>query len=185
MDENHGYSEHALDVLKQAGSTAVEIFDRRIYDEIKDFEDFQQCEEMGAVRKFDRIEDLAGGFGLDPVALKSTHGAFQAAAQGRAPDPLGRTGVPHPLKPPYYGLRVTGALFHTQGGLKVDETARVVRPDGSVIPNLYAGGGTAVGLSGRGVYGYLSANGLLAALVLGKIAGESAGRSVSDSGGQA
>jgi fumarate reductase flavoprotein subunit len=50
-----------------------------------------------------------------------------------------------------------------------------MRGDGSIVPNLYAGGGTAVGFSGTsGPAGYSSANGLLAALVLGKIAGESA-----------
>jgi fumarate reductase flavoprotein subunit len=76
-----------------------------------------------------------------------------------------------------YGAKVTGALFHTQGGLKVDHLARVIRTDGTPIPNLYAGGGTAAGFSGKaGPYGYLSANGLLAALVLGKIAGDAAGQ---------
>jgi fumarate reductase flavoprotein subunit len=69
---------------------------------------------------------------------------------------------------------VRGALFHTQGGLKVDSLARVLKPDGDRIPGLYAGGGTAVGLSGSGYRGYSSGNGLLAAAVLGKIAGEAA-----------
>ena len=60
-------------------------------------------------------------------------------------------------------------------GLKVNTLAQVIRPDGSVVPSLYAGGGTAAGFSGKaGPSGYLSANGLLAALVLGKIAGEAA-----------
>jgi fumarate reductase flavoprotein subunit len=46
--------------------------------------------------------------------------------------------------------------------------------------NLYAGGGTAAGFSGKsGPAGYLSANGLLAALVLGKIAGEEAAKAAS------
>jgi fumarate reductase flavoprotein subunit len=69
---------------------------------------------------------------------------------------------------------VRGALFHTQGGLRVDTRARVLRPDGTPIPGLYAGGGTAVGVSGSGYSGYSSGNGLLAATVLGKVAGEEA-----------
>jgi fumarate reductase flavoprotein subunit len=69
---------------------------------------------------------------------------------------------------------VRGALFHTQGGLRVDTLARVLGEDGSFIPGLYAGGGTAVGISGRGHEGYSSGNGLLAATVLGKVAGEAA-----------
>jgi fumarate reductase flavoprotein subunit len=49
-----------------------------------------------------------------------------------------------------------------------------LRADGSVIPNLYAGGGVAVGVSGKGLEGYLPGNGLLASLGLGLIAAEHA-----------
>ncbi len=57
---------------------------------------------------------------------------------------------------------------------------RVLRKDGNPIPNLYAGGGVAVGVSGSGVKGYMSGNGLLAATVLGKLAGEAAGLAIKD-----
>lgn len=178
VNENHGYSEHALDTLAQEGECAIEIFDQRIYDEVERFEDFQQCLEMGAVKKFETIAALAQGFGLDPACLTDTHDLFQRTAKGVDEDPFGRTDLNQPLLPPYYGVQVTGAIFHTQGGLKVDQRARVIRKDGSMIPNLYAGGGTAVGFSGSGVDGYLSANGLLAALTLGKIAGEDASQMI-------
>jgi fumarate reductase flavoprotein subunit len=49
-----------------------------------------------------------------------------------------------------------------------------MRTDGSLIPNLYAGGGVAVGISGKGLEGYLPGNGLLASLGLGMIAAEHA-----------
>ena len=72
-------------------------------------------------------------------------------------------------------MRVTGALFHTQGGLDIDpETARVRRLTGVPFENLYATGGAACGVSGKGDSGYLSGNGLLSAAVLGKIAGTGA-----------
>jgi fumarate reductase flavoprotein subunit len=178
VNEDHGYSEHALDVLAQEGEVAIEIFDQRIFDEVKTYDDFQQCVEMGAVKSFPTIEALAHHFQLDPAQLAQTHEAFQRAAADRAPDPLGRTGFVAPLQPPYYGVQVTGALFHTQGGLKVDNRARVIRKNGEPVPNLFAGGGTAAGFSGSKVSGYLSANGLLAALTLGLLAGEEAGRSI-------
>ncbi|MBI3968632.1 MAG: FAD-binding dehydrogenase, partial [Chloroflexi bacterium] len=50
--------------------------------------------------------------------------------------------------------------------------ARVQREDGSIISNLYAGGGTAAGISGSGPAGYLSGNGLLTAFGFGLIAAE-------------
>lgn len=179
VNEYHGYSEHALDVLAQEDGVAVEIFDDRIYQAVLEYEDFQQCIRMGAVKKFDSIEALASAFSIPAGALVKTHESFQAAAGEIKPDPLGRLEFGPPLQPPFYGVKVTGALFHTQGGLKVDHSARVLHKDGHPIPNLYAGGGTAAGFSGKkGPSGYLSANGLMAALIMGKIAGETAVKSL-------
>jgi fumarate reductase flavoprotein subunit len=73
-------------------------------------------------------------------------------------------------------VRVTGALFHTQGGLAIDADARVRRRDGTVLENLYAAGGAARGISGPFAGGYLSGNGLVTAIALGRVAGAHAGR---------
>jgi fumarate reductase flavoprotein subunit len=67
--------------------------------------------------------------------------------------------------------KVPGALFHTQGGLVTDATGRVLDPAGAPLPNLWAGGGAACGVSGSGDAGYLSGNGLLPAAALGFHAG--------------
>ena len=183
VNEYHGYSEHALDVLAQNGGVAYEIFDHRIYQAILDYEDFQQCIRMGAVKKFESIKALAQAFNIPETTLAQTHETFQQAARGESADPFGRTDFGLPLAAPFYGVKVTGALFHTQGGLKVDGSARVVRSNGEAIPNLYAGGGTAAGFSGKaGPSGYLSANGLMAALILGKIAGEDAANAIESRG---
>jgi fumarate reductase flavoprotein subunit len=47
----------------------------------------------------------------------------------------------------------------------------VRRTEGGTFDNLYAAGGAACGVSGKGDSGYLSGNGLLAAVTLGYIAG--------------
>ena len=83
--------------------------------------------------------------------------------------------------PPFYLVKVTGALFHTQGGILVDNQARVMRSDGSKLPNVFASGGAAVGVSGTGVDGYLSGNGLLTAVTLGYLAGCFAGEQAKES----
>ncbi len=173
-NEYTGYSEHAPRVLGQEDKTAIEVFDERIYKSVLGFEDFQQCIELGAAKKALSIENLAETFQIPAGALRATLEAYNRAAEGKREDPLGRKDFYGPLLPPFYGVRVTGALFHTQGGLKVDRMARVLKKDGSPIPNLYAGGGVAVGVSGSGVKGYMSGNGLLAATVLGKLSGEAA-----------
>jgi fumarate reductase flavoprotein subunit len=78
------------------------------------------------------------------------------------------------LRPPFFAVKVTGALFHSQGGLAIDTSGRVKRKEGSLFPNLFAAGGAAVGISGSTAAGYLSGNGLLTATVLGRLAGWSA-----------
>ena len=83
------------------------------------------------------------------------------------------------LEPPFYAVKVTGALFHTQGGLDIDADCRVLRADGTAFPNLLAAGGAARGVSGNAVWGYLSGNGLLSAVAGGYIAAQTASQRVS------
>ena len=61
-----------------------------------------------------------------------------------------------------------------QGGVLVDENARVLDQNARPLPNLFASGGAACGVSGSEDWGYLSGNGLFTAVALGKIAGRSA-----------
>jgi fumarate reductase flavoprotein subunit len=56
----------------------------------------------------------------------------------------------------------------------MDSAGRVIGTDGTPFANLFAGGGAACGVSGSGDTGYLSGNGLLAAVVLGRATGMAA-----------
>jgi len=75
-------------------------------------------------------------------------------------------------------VKVTGALFHTQGGLAIDGHCRVLDASGRAFPNLLAAGGAARGVSGNAVWGYLSGNGLLSAIAGGHIAAGTVSRIV-------
>lgn len=171
--DDQGYSEFARVVLGQPGGVAIGLFDQRIYDVVAHTDHFKDTVASGALRSAGTLEELAAAFRLDPARLRAAVEDYNAGAL-RGEDRYGRRTFGKPLEAPYYGAKVTGALAHTQGGLRVDVHARVLRPDGTVIPNLYAGGGTAAGISGDGPDGYLSGNGLLSALGLGLIAGEHA-----------
>nr|WP_243463826.1 FAD-binding protein [Bordetella bronchiseptica] len=73
-----------------------------------------------------------------------------------------------PLGERLTATRIGPAIFHTQGGLRVDIDGRVLTDQAGVIDGLWAGGGAACGISGnRGSLGYMSGNGLLSALGLG------------------
>jgi fumarate reductase flavoprotein subunit len=173
-DESRGYSEAAAEVLAQPGGVAWSVFDGRIAEIARQFEDFRRLEAMGALLTADAPDALAKRAGL-PEAFAATFAFFEHAKRSGGADPLGRrlAGLP-PLAPPLHAVKVTGALFHTQGGLVVDERARVRRADGAALPNLFAVGGAACGVSGSKASGYLSGNGLLSAVGYGYLAGTAA-----------
>jgi fumarate reductase flavoprotein subunit len=173
-DETHGYSEQAAVVLREPEGIAFSIFDQRIAAICRQFEDFRNAEAQGAVLTADDPETLARLIKVPSTALGAT---FAAIADRPSPDRFGRDwSRATPLAPPYCAVRVTGALFHTQGGLVVGSDARVTRRDGTALPNLFAAGGAACGVSGPRASGYLSGNGLLTAVTLGRTAGRSAAR---------
>ncbi len=171
-NEDAGYSGFAPVVMGQ-GAFAWAVYDRRIHDVASHEEEYAEMAAMGGVRWGDTAEAAADAAGLDPAGLAASLAAYNAAARGELPDGFGRAHFNlAPLVPPYGVVRVKPGLFHTQGGLLVDAHARVLRPDGSPVANLFAGGGAAAGISGRtGAGGYASGNGLLTALGLGRIAG--------------
>jgi fumarate reductase flavoprotein subunit len=173
-DETIGYSEYAREVIAHAGGRAVIVLDQRIHDACMAFDDFRDTVASGALRWADTAEELAAQVGVDPAGLAATLAGTQRLAGGEGSDELGRTLWEAPLAPPYAAVRVAPALFHTQGGLRVDGDARVLRPDASAIPGLYASGGAAMSISGHGAGGYLAGNGLLPALGLAFLAAEHA-----------
>jgi fumarate reductase flavoprotein subunit len=169
-NEALGYSEAAAQVLRQPDGIAFDIFDQRIAGIARQFEDFRNAEKGGALLTADSIGALAERIGVPPVAL---HAAFDIGP-GK-PDRFGRV-IEKKLAAPFCAIKVTGALFHTQGGLAIDTQARVLAKNGRPFPNLFAAGGAAVGVSGAQASGYLSGNGLLTATVFGRIAGIAAAK---------
>ena len=149
-DEKRGYSEAAVDVLAQPGGIAWNVFDAKLLAFARGFPDFVAAEAAGAVRHADSMAELAALVGCDAATLEAT---LASAA----------------LTPPYCAVKVTGALFHTQGGLDIDAGCRVLHADGTPWLNLLAAGGAARGVSGNAVWGYLSGNGLLSAIAGGAI----------------
>ena len=164
-DETHGYSEAAVHVLDQPGRIAWNVFDDPLLALARTFPDFVEAEKAGAVRTAQDDRELAALVGCDLAVLRET--LAQVAADRT--DAFGRR-FTRALKAPFHAVKVTGALFHTQGGLDIDDTCRVLRADGTPLPNLLAAGGAARGVSGNDVSGYLSGNGLLSAVGGGWVA---------------
>ena len=178
-DETRGYSEQAAQVLHQPGKVAWNIFDERIATVARQFEDFQNAERAGAIVRADSISALARTLHVPEAALLDEWNEAVSLKARSGRDHYGRQfAAEQRCEPPFCAVKVTGALFHTQGGLAIDARGRVIRNDGTVFPNLFAAGGAAAGVSGSTAAGYLSGNGLLTATVLGRIAGQAAAEQI-------
>ena len=192
-DETQGYSEAAVYVLAQPGGVAWNVFDGAILKLARTFPDFCDAERLGAVKTCADAWALAQLIGCQAVSCDAikTEATYAGGTRARGLDlgfcqndpQKGKNGHPRVFKrmlePPFYAVKVTGALFHTQGGLDIDANCCVLRADGTAFANLLAAGGAARGVSGNAVWGYLSGNGLLSAVAGGYIAAQTASQMVS------
>jgi fumarate reductase flavoprotein subunit len=164
-------------VMEQPGDHCWVIFDAGIEERCAYIPETRELKELNAAKSADTIEGLAAQIGVDAVALAATLAEAHAAQAAGVADSQGRTwGADRPPAPTYLALKVVGAIYHTQGGLQIDGEARVLREDGTALPNVFAGGGAARSVSGPAHWGYLPAMGICTAVTLGRIAGETAAR---------
>ena len=172
-NENEGYSEQSVHVLAQPGQVAWAIYDEKLHSLGKKFPDYIQAFKSGAIKIGKNADDLADIIGIDRDGFNKTLHDVEYYTRKEKLDPFGRKFKRElDSENKLFGIKVTGALFHTQGGLIVNNKAQVLKMDGKSIGNLFAGGGAACGVSGPDVSGYLSGNGLLTALTLGWLAGQ-------------
>jgi fumarate reductase flavoprotein subunit len=166
-----------LDVIAQPGGVAWVIYDADIEARCAHIPESQQLAALRAARCGDDAFALARAIDVEAEPLAAALADAHRAWHEGNPDSLGRDwGVDRPPAAPLRALKVCGALYHTQGGLQVDDAARVLRADASALPNLFAGGGSARSVSGPSSWGYLPAMGLCMAITLGALAGAGAAR---------
>ncbi len=119
----------------------------------------------------DSLEQLARAIGIDPTGLVATVEAYNAGrASGR--DFFGREHMPSAIeKGPFYAIRQQGASVTSTAGIAVDGGLRVIQPDRSPIPNLYAAGEI---LGSGQLQGDAFVGGMMAmpCLVFGRLLGE-------------
>jgi 3-oxosteroid 1-dehydrogenase len=120
----------------------------------------------GTVKKADTLAGLAEDIGVPADALEETVQRFNGFAASGVDEDFHRgesgydryysdpTVKPNPSlhaldQAPYYAVRIVPGDLGTKGGLVTDERARVLRPDGSVIPGLYAAGNVSSAIMGH------------------------------------
>jgi len=140
----------------------------------------------GALQRDWTIEGLAGKIGVPAAALRATVDRFNAQARAGRDTDFGRgdssydayfadpTNGPSPCLaplalPPYYAFKIVPGDLGTKGGMLTDARARVLRPDGTVIPGLYAAGNASAAVMGHSYAGAGSTLG--PAMTFGYVAG--------------
>lgn len=108
----------------------------------------------GWVLRADTLADLATRTGLPPKALEQTVARFNSFCESgtdadfrrgqSAWDDYKTHGAPIRLTPieqgPFVALSVNRAILGTKGGARTNAGGQVLRPDGSIIPGLFAAG---------------------------------------------
>lgn len=175
--EYTGYSELSPHVIAQTDHIAYLCFtDAQIAKSAK----YAEWEEAGIVLKGATGSELAAAIGADAATLEKTIAEYQTGIE-KGEDKFNRAHLPESFDGPYYAVKVTGEIRHTQGGMATDVAGHVLRADKSLIKGLYAAGGCTEGFSSRGGAAYMSGNGLIQALVFGKLAGAAAATESPDS----
>ncbi|WP_051745908.1 3-oxosteroid 1-dehydrogenase [Streptomyces yerevanensis] len=126
--------------------------------------------ESGAVHKAWTLDALAASTGVPAAALRATVDRFNSLAKSGDDSDFGRgdsaydhyytdpsvrpnSGLAPLWLAPYYAFRIVPGDLGTKGGLLTDARARVLSPDGSVIPGLYAAGNASAAVMGRSYAG--------------------------------
>ncbi|TWT03088.1 FAD-dependent tricarballylate dehydrogenase TcuA [Reyranella sp. CPCC 100927] len=179
---NHTYAKYGREIMKQPQRAAVQIFDAKTIDMVRDEYRIRQVTKAQA----DTIEGLAQQLDIDPEGLARTVTAFNAACQPGDYNPAildgkGTKGITPPKsnwalpidRPPYTGFVVTCGITFTFGGLRINEHGGVLDVTDAPIPGLYAAGELVGGI----FYGnYLGGAGLMSGAVFGRLSGHSAGQ---------
>ncbi len=168
-DEPTSHSEVAAAIMHDLGDEYYyEIFDDTAftYSEAVTTK-MQSYVDMGITTKYESIEEMAEGLGVDEDALRECIENFNAAARGEAEDEYGRTSFNGEMEAPFYVMKVSNGVACTTGGLKVNEDMQVLDTDGNVMANLYAIGETSGGYRVNYVGGDSLSHSAISGMVLG------------------
>ena len=123
------------------------------------------------------MEELAESMGVSVESFTKTMDTFnEGAKSGKDVFNKPKEMLVSVETGPYYAVKFYPKTMGTFGGVKTDENYRVLREDGSIINNLYAGGES----SNKILYNqvYMSGSAVQLALTSGRISGEHAAKSI-------
>lgn len=176
---NYTYAQFGKAVLDQPGHFAWQIFDAKVDDLLYGEYSFHDSHFVEA----DTLDALIAKLdGVDPEGARKTLEAFNAAVNTDVPfdptslDGKSTKGLALPKSnwaqrldtPPFKAYPVTGGITFTYGGVKTDNSGRVLTSDHIPIEGLFAAGEMVGGVFFEG---YPGGSGLTSGAVFGRTAG--------------
>ena len=157
-------------ILKQTTGHAYMFFDDDVRKSLKAIEGYIKM--PGMVIQGKDLDEVAKNMGVPAANLKATMAQYAKDQKAGKDSCCGRTKMERPLdKPGYYAIRVTPAVHHTMGGVKINTKAEVLNAKGKVIPGYFAAGEVTGGVHGGN---RLGGNAQADIIVYGRIAGQGA-----------
>ena len=157
-------------ILKQPTGHAFMFFDEDVRKSLKAIEGY--IKKPGMVIQGKTLDEVAKNMGVPADALKATMAQYAKDQKAGKDSCCGRTKMERPLnKPGYYAIRITPAVHHTMGGVKINTKAEVLDTKGKVIPGYFAAGEVTGGVHGGN---RLGGNAQADIIVFGRIAGQGA-----------
>jgi len=180
MREDHpsvDYREHALN--RQSGQRMWVIADRHIMEKAPPFIAGWSSEKvMGAfdehpmLARAENLDTLAVKAGINSQGLSNSIANYNRAIEEGTTDAFGRQHRPLQLTAgPFYAVRMTAFSLLSFAGLAVDGNLRVIRPNGTPVPNLYAAG-EIIGAGATSGNAYTNGSLVTPAITFGRLLGQ-------------
>lgn len=176
-DESKGYLAACHKMTEKGIKIANWVFDDKSYQQFKDT-CLKPMFETEVVNKYDSIDALAKGEGIDVKALKETVERYNRDVAAGKDSVMGRTKLLQTIdKPPFYAFECGPKIYTSYSGIEIDREAHVLDTRGKVIPGLYAAGDVAGHIAYQCNLGGGGISGISMATVYGKVAGTNAAKS--------
>ena len=181
---NYTYAKYGLEILKQPGMFAWQIFDAKVNHLLRDEYRIRKITKVEAPTLEALVAKLEG---VNAERCLKTIAEYNKAVRQDVEfkpvilDGRGTTGLAIPKSnwanvldtPPFHAYAITCGITFTFGGVRVSPRAAVQSAGGRDVPGLYAAGEMIGGLF---YFNYPSGTGLVSGAVFGRIAGTEAAR---------
>lgn len=164
----------ALGVYVAPGGGAANFVEDGFFANMR--EELKIAEELGVLFSGDTPEELAEKLGMDPVVLRQEVDRYNNYCKcGVDEDYHKDPSLLHSMEGgKYYALYATANGLGSVGGVRIDDTMRVLTPKREAIPGLYCAGACAGGIWGNDSYGILEGATCSWSFSSGRMAGKSA-----------